>query len=125
MEWLKYLAVEKDGDCIIVNGDKEGARYIKRSKNRLSSIENYINDERHGIQLFWSYFGRLTDKLNYINGKKHGIQLSWYRNGQLKHEENYTNGKKHGKQIYYSDGVYSNAYHEGYYINGECQYSCY
>jgi antitoxin component YwqK of YwqJK toxin-antitoxin module len=94
MEWLKHLAIKKDGERILVNGWKQGTQYYKYLDGQLECECNYNCDQRHGIQRVWYENSQLWCEYNYFNDKRHGIQRGWSISGSLWFENNYINGIK-------------------------------
>jgi antitoxin component YwqK of YwqJK toxin-antitoxin module len=66
------------------------------NKKKIFRLNNYKNEEKHGIQKYWYDTGILYSEVYYENGKNHGTEKLWYINGNLKQETNYMNGKKNG-----------------------------
>ena len=50
MEWLKHLAIRKNGEGILANGWRVGARYCKYPNGQLEYEYNYDHGQKHGIQ---------------------------------------------------------------------------
>jgi antitoxin component YwqK of YwqJK toxin-antitoxin module len=50
MEWLKYLAIQKDENGILINGYKQGAHYVKYPNGQLKYERSYDHEQLHGIQ---------------------------------------------------------------------------
>jgi antitoxin component YwqK of YwqJK toxin-antitoxin module len=96
MEWLKYLIVQNNGCCILVNNWKQGKEYKKLTLSVLDYEYNYVNDKLHGTQTDWHELGCRSQELNYLNGKLHGIQRKWYNDESIWAIIHYNHGEPCG-----------------------------
>ena len=72
------------------------------SNNNLKYQVEYINDIKHGKEIFWYESGAKKIESNFKNGRENGLWQQWYENGQIRSSVKFINGQKDGKEIYYN-----------------------
>ncbi len=93
---------EKSRVYTIDNGLLQGKHVTYYSSGKLEKELNYVDDEYHQSQNYYSLDGQLHKTENYLYGNEHGTFSYYYPNGKLKKEVNYRNGSKSGYTHYYN-----------------------
>ena len=102
----KYFKPDGQLDKIgIYRGGKEHGRWYSYWDNSglKSSIENYNNGLKDGLQKYYYSDGKLAAKLPYKDGKQDGLHERYHNNGQLKEKLKFKNGIVLGEVITYHD----------------------
>ena len=115
MEWLKYLAVEKCSQGILVNKQCEGIFIIKLFTHTL--IQEHKNGIIHGNTYRWNEDGYLIRHSEYACGELHGMDKKYKDDGKPFREVSYSNGIRDGVTITYDED--GNVELEDFYINGK------
>ena len=59
-----------------------------------STVANYINGIKHGLETWWDEeSGLKTWEANYVNGKQHGLETAWDENGTILFQRSYHTGQ--------------------------------
>ncbi len=58
-----------------------------------------INNNKHGVHIYYYSNGAKKCEITYLNGTKHGPEIFYFRNGNIYYKCNYENGLKHGETI--------------------------
>ncbi len=73
---------------------------------KIKSINESVNNKRHGVCKYYSEDGKLTAIAHFKMNKYQGEQVSYYPNGNVRGKVNYVDHQKHGASLgYYEDGT--------------------
>lgn len=73
---------------------------------KIKSINESVNNKRHGVCKYFSEDGKLTAVAHFNMNKYHGEQVSYYPNGNVRGRVLYVDNIKHGASLgYYEDGT--------------------
>jgi antitoxin component YwqK of YwqJK toxin-antitoxin module len=94
----KLVSLERDyfDKTVLSNGKME---------NQIKSEINYVDEMRHGKNLYWYENGQLSAEVIFKDDMRNGKALYWYENGQLSSEINYKDDQWNGLYIeWYENG---------------------
>ena len=102
----------KDG---LLNGKSK--TYYESNPGKIKQEDNYINNLKDGLSVWFTPTGDTIAKYKYVNGKLEGVQRSFFAGNKIMLEENYVNNIQSGSYVeYFENGKVKTT---GNYIDGK------
>ncbi|MCK5208244.1 MAG: hypothetical protein KAQ79_09495, partial [Cyclobacteriaceae bacterium] len=101
IEKIYYEDGSIKAEGVLENGIKSGPWYYFYPSGKISSEENYKEDQLDGVIKYFDDQGNLIASENWLNGNQEDSSVYFYPNGQIEKKGIFNNSLYEGKWLFY------------------------